>query len=148
MIPSLFVSSLITTVGAGVATVSIIAESLPSGDIFPALSVITAFTSIVSPSAGAGYFGCFELGGNAAERVITTANTSGTAFNGTLGDGTISPLGLANQATWPSPITAIGVGFRGGDYVNVFARVQTSDRASVTTVDASRSYNYGGRGVR
>lgn len=99
-------------------------------------------------SSGAGYYGCMELGGNAAERVVTTANTSGTAFNGTLGDGTISPLGLANQATWPSPITATGIGFKGGDYVSVAGRVQTSDRASVGIVDAGRSYYYGGRGVR
>ena len=99
-------------------------------------------------SAGSGYYGCMELGGNVAERVVTTANTSGTAFNGTLGDGTISPLGFANQPTWPSPVTAIGIGFRGGDYVNAAIRVRTSDRASVGTVDASRSFNYGGRGVR
>ena len=89
-----------------------------------------------------------ELGGNVADRVVTTANTSGTAFNGTLGDGTISALGLANQATWPSPVTATGIGFKGGDYVNVAARVQTSDRATVGTVDAGRGYNFGGRGVR
>lgn len=99
-------------------------------------------------SSGAGYYGCMELGGNCAERVITTANTSGTAFNGTLGDGTISALGLANQATWPSPITAIGIGFKGGDYVNPALRVRTSDRASVITVDPNRNFNYGGRGVR
>lgn len=99
-------------------------------------------------SAGAGYYGCMELGGNTTERVVTTANTSGTAFNGTLGDGTISPLGLANQTTWPSPATAVGIGFKGGDYYNVAARVQTSDRASVGTVDAARGFYYGGRGVR
>ena len=99
-------------------------------------------------SAGAGYYGCMELGGNAAERVVITNNTSGTAFNGTVGDGTISALGLANQATWPSPTTATGIGFRGGDYLNAAARVRTSDRANVTTVDAARSYYYGGRGVR
>ena len=99
-------------------------------------------------SAGAGYYGCMELGGNVAERVVTTNNTSGTAYNGTLGDGTISALGFANQATWPSPVTGVGIGFRGGDYVNVAARVRTSDRASVGTVDAARNYNYGGRGVR
>ncbi len=99
-------------------------------------------------SAGAGFYGCMELGGNAAERVVTTANASGTAFNGTLGDGTISALGLANQATWPSPVTATGIGFKGGDYFNVTARVQTSDRASVGTVNAARQFNFGGRGVR
>ena len=99
-------------------------------------------------SAGAGYYGCMELGGNVSERVVITNNTSGTAFNGTLGDGTISALGLANQATWPSPISAIGIGFRGGDYFNVADRVRTSDRANVNSVDAGRSFYFGGRGVR
>ena len=88
------------------------------------------------------------MGGNLTERVITTSNTSGTAFTGTLGDGTLTASGLANQATWPDPATAIGVAFRGGDYVNVAARVKTSDRANVATVSNIRSYNYGGRGVR
>ena len=99
-------------------------------------------------SAGAGYYGVMELGGNLTERTITTSNTNGTAFNGTLGDGTITASGLANQATWPDPSTAIGVGFRGGDYVNVVDRVKTSDRASITTVSTIRQYNFGGRGVR
>ena len=99
-------------------------------------------------SAGAAYYGAMELGGNLAERFITTSNTSGTAFNGTLGDGTITESGLANQATWPDPATSIGVGFRGGDYVNVVARVRTSDRASIITVNSTRAYNFGGRGVR
>ena len=88
------------------------------------------------------------MGGNAAERVVTTVNTTGTAFNGTLGDGTLTVTGDANQATWPSPTTAVGSGFRGGDYYNVAARVQTSDRASVGTVDATRYFFFGGRGVR
>ncbi|MEC4004734.1 SUMF1/EgtB/PvdO family nonheme iron enzyme [Flavobacterium sp. SUN052] len=99
-------------------------------------------------SAGASYYGAMELGGNVAERFITTSNASGTAFNGTLGDGTITASGMANQATWPDPTTAVGVGFRGGDYVNVVARVKTSDRASITTVSAVRQYNFGGRGAR
>ncbi|WP_193228537.1 hypothetical protein, partial [Aliarcobacter butzleri] len=41
------------TVGAGVAVVSNTALSLPSAEVFPALSVIVALTVIVPPSAGA-----------------------------------------------------------------------------------------------
>ncbi|XPS40129.1 hypothetical protein ACN2C3_00010 [Aliarcobacter butzleri] len=53
--PSLFASSVITTVGAGVAVVSNTALSLPSAEVFPALSVIVKLTVIVPPSAGASY---------------------------------------------------------------------------------------------
>ncbi|XPS40135.1 hypothetical protein ACN2C3_00040 [Aliarcobacter butzleri] len=53
--PSLFASSVITTVGAGVAVVSNTVLSLPSAEVFPALSVIVALTVIVPPSAGASY---------------------------------------------------------------------------------------------
>ncbi|GEP49394.1 hypothetical protein FNO01nite_00660 [Flavobacterium noncentrifugens] len=97
-------------------------------------------------SAGASYYGAMEMGGNLNERVITTSNNIGTGFNGTLGDGTISPVGLANQATWPSPTTAIGVAFRGGNYIEGATTVRTSHRN--TAVDADRYPAYGGRGVR
>ncbi|MBL7887014.1 MAG: SUMF1/EgtB/PvdO family nonheme iron enzyme [Flavobacterium sp.] len=99
-------------------------------------------------SAGASYYGAMEMGGNVLERTITVANASGVAFNGTLGDGTLTAIGNANQATWPSVTTATGVGFRGGDYYNSAAYVRTSDRTSAGTTDASRYFLYGGRGVR
>ncbi len=99
-------------------------------------------------SAGASYYGAMEMGGNVVERTITVANASGVAFNGTLGDGTLTPIGNANQATWPSVTTATGVGFRGGDYVSQSPYVRTSDRTSAGTTDATRQYVYGGRGVR
>jgi formylglycine-generating enzyme required for sulfatase activity len=98
-------------------------------------------------SAGAAYYGAMDMGGNLWERVVSTVNTTGTAFNGTLGDGTLSVTGDANQATWPSPITAVGSGYRGGDYVNAAIYVQTSDRSS-NTANATRGINHGGRGVR
>jgi formylglycine-generating enzyme required for sulfatase activity len=99
-------------------------------------------------SAGASYYGAMEMSGNLWERVIVTTNPSGTAFAGVLGDGALTVIGDANQATWPSPTTAIGVGNRGGDYVNPAAFSRISDRASVGTPDAARQYNLGGRGVR
>jgi formylglycine-generating enzyme required for sulfatase activity len=99
-------------------------------------------------SSGASYYGAMEMGGNVWERVVTTANPTGTAFTGSLGDGTLSVIGDANQATWPAPATAIGSGYRGGDYNNVAGYVRTSDRTIVGSVAITRDINSGGRGVR
>ena len=95
-----------------------------------------------------GILGNDEFGGNVWERVVTTSTPTGTAFNGTLGDGTLSVTGDANQATWPAPATAIGAGFKGGDYISNATVVRTSDRAYVTSVSTTRDTNTGGRGVR
>ncbi len=99
-------------------------------------------------SAGAAYYGAMEMGGNVYERTICTANASGVAFNGTLGDGTLLSSGDANAATWPSPATGTGVGQRGGNWVNLAPYVRTSDRVNAATTDAARTYVFGGRGVR
>lgn len=99
-------------------------------------------------SAGAAYYGAMEMGGNLWERTITVGNAAGVAFNGTLGDGTLTPIGDANQATWPSVTTATGVGFRGGEYVSPASYVRTSDRTSASSTSAARAYTQGGRGVR
>jgi formylglycine-generating enzyme required for sulfatase activity len=119
-----------------------------SGSYGPLRCGIFATGSSGRASAGASYYGAMEMGGNLWERVIVTQNTTGTAFTGTLGDGTLTVTGDANQATWPAPETAVGVGIRGGDYVNTAIYVRTSDRGGVTTPDFNRQYNYGGRGVR
>ncbi|WP_264522354.1 formylglycine-generating enzyme family protein [Flavobacterium sp. N1994] len=101
-------------------------------------------------SSGAGYYGVMEMAGNVWERVVSLGNASGSAFNGTLGDGTITALGLANQATWPSPTTALGTGYKGGSWNDYgpSGYEQTSNRAVSTTADAARQYSFGGRGVR
>ena len=99
-------------------------------------------------SAGAAYYGAMEMGGNLWERTISVGNASGVAFNGTLGDGTLTPIGDANQVTWPSVTTATGVGFRGGEYVSPATYVRTSDRTSASSTVAARAYTQGGRGVR
>lgn len=118
------------------------------GQYGPLRSGIFATGSSGRASAGASYYGAMEMSGNLWERVIITTNPTGTAFTGTLGDGSLTVLGDANQATWPVATTAIGVGLRGGDYVNTAAYGRISDRAAVGTPDANRQYNYGGRGVR
>ena len=88
------------------------------------------------------------MGGNVVERTVTVANASGVTFNGTLGDGTLTAIGDANQATWPSISTATGIGQRGGEYVSPASYVRTSDRTFAGSTDAARNYTYGGRGVR
>ncbi|MCE3280127.1 MAG: hypothetical protein K0S44_2318 [Bacteroidetes bacterium] len=98
-------------------------------------------------SAAATYYGVMEMGGNVYERTVCTANASGVAFNGTLGDGTLLASGDANQATWPSATTAVGIGQRGGQWVSAATYVRTSDRQGIVT-DAARTYVFGGRGVR
>ena len=99
-------------------------------------------------SAGAAYYGAMEMAGNVSEKVVVTANASGTAFTGNNGDGTITATGLSNQTSWPDPTTAIGIGTKGGDTANPATRGRTSDRSTITAVDAARVYSYGGRGVR
>lgn len=99
-------------------------------------------------SAGAAYYGAMEMSGNLWERVVTSTNATGVAFNGTLGDGTLDAVGDPNQATWPAPNTATGSGYKGGDYYNNANYLRISDRSSVTSVSTGRTYNHGGRGVR
>ena len=99
-------------------------------------------------SAGASYYGAMEMSGNVWERVVSLGNTSGSAFNGTNGDGTLTVNGDANQATWPSPTTAIGSGAKGGQWVSGAIYAETSNRTYATTADATRAYTNGGRGVR
>ncbi len=99
-------------------------------------------------SAGAAYYGAMEMGGNLWERTVSVGNAAGVTFNGTLGDGTLTPIGDANQATWPSVTTATGIGYRGGEYVSPASYVRTSDRINASSTSAARAYNQGGRGVR
>ena len=99
-------------------------------------------------SAGASYYGAMEMGGNLWERTVSVGNAAGVTFNGTLGDGTLTAIGNANQATWPSITTATGIGQRGGEYVSPAVYVRTSDRTFASTTNADRNYTFGGRGVR
>lgn len=102
-------------------------------------------------SSGAAYYGVMEMSGNVWETVIGTYYTNGTAYNGTLGDGTLTATGFANQSTWPTSNTSNnGVGIRGGSWVNTVPFICTSDRYNVINSNGylTRSYSVGGRGVR
>ncbi len=126
----------------------VVASGNGSGLYGPLKVGVFATGSSGRASAGAAYYGAMEMAGNVSEKVVVTANASGTAFTGNNGDGTITATGFANQTSWPDPTTAIGVGFKGSDSVNAAVRARTSDRGFITTVDAARGYLYGGRGVR
>lgn len=101
--------------------------------------------------AGAGFYGNMELTGNAFETVVWV-DASGATFTGANGDGLLTPLGEENVTGWPSPTSAAstGSGLRGGTtygYTGVAGYWgYTSYRYA--TLDASRSYSLGGRGVR
>lgn len=97
-------------------------------------------------SSGAAYYGAMEMAGNAWERCVYLNSTAGSSFNGTLGDGTITANGDANQATWPVSSTAVGTGLRGGGWIDGIGAGHTSYRNP--GVDPARYPSYGGRGVR
>ena len=120
----------------------------PGGSYGPLRCGIFASYSTGRASSGAAYYGAMEMGGNVSEQVVTTFNSQGTTFDGTLGDGSITANGDANQTTWPSPFTSNGSGKRGGNYLDATSLVRTSDRSNSSIVDANRTSKYGGRGVR
>jgi formylglycine-generating enzyme required for sulfatase activity len=97
-------------------------------------------------SSGAGFYGNMEMSGNLYEQVVNTS-LDGVTFNGSNGDGTITATGNANQATWPSITTSLGIGLRGGSYENYAAFGRISDRGLITTVP-TRAGSISGRGVR
>lgn len=115
----------------------------------PARAGIFATSSTGRASSGASYYGVMEMSGNVWERTVTTGNTAGASFTGTLGDGNLTVIGDADAATWPSVTTSLGLGIRGNGYYNTSINPsRTSDRSNATTTSETRQYTYGGRGVR
>lgn len=116
----------------------------------PLRSGFAATGSSGRESAGATYYGVMEMAGNLFEMCVTTGNATGAAFTGTLGDGTLTTLGAANAATWPTA-TGIGSCDRGGCCAVGALYCKTSDRtlgADGTTYNVARNYYNGCRGVR
>jgi len=102
--------------------------------------------------AGASYYGIMELSGNVWERPVTVGNTTGRAFTGTHGNGSLSTNGNANNSDWPGYVSevtgATGVGFRGGSWLNVATNARGSDRILAASTSANRNNNLGGRAAR
>lgn len=87
--------------------------------------------------AGAGYYGVMELGGNLNEKPISVGSSTGRAFNGTLGDGTLNSTGNADATTWPGNGSA-GVAYRGGNSSNQLSFLRTSDRSNASQGEINR----------
>lgn len=96
-------------------------------------------------TAGSSYYGIMELGGDLWERPVTIGNTTGRAFTGTHGNGSLATDGNPDATGWPAPGTGSGATFRGGSWNATATSMQVSDRG---TSGAGRSGDFGGRGVR
>lgn len=102
---------------------------------------------------GTGYYGNQELGGNVWEKAVTLGSSTGRAFAGTHGDGTLTSTGLATNSDWPGYSSgavsgASGSGSRGSAYdQTASATLCTSNRAAMSTL-STRSAGYGGRLAR
>jgi formylglycine-generating enzyme required for sulfatase activity len=98
-------------------------------------------------NAGTGYYGALDLTGNLWENVVTIGLPEGRAFSGQHGDGALDGWGDANVDGWPGP-SALGAGFRGGDFADGEDRARTSDRIDVAQEKAWHDGHHGWRGVR
>ncbi len=145
-----------------------------AGNAGPGLSVYNNHASVVGPmragfaatnatnriNAGAGYYGNMELSGNASERAVTLGNSTGRAFTGTQGDGTLTSTasyeGNATNNDWPGinattargVTTATGGGWRGGSWYDGASNLFMTNRTVATGGAATRDNISGGRCVR
>jgi formylglycine-generating enzyme required for sulfatase activity len=111
-------------------------------------------------TAGASYYGVMDLGGNLKEHVVTIGNSSGLAFTGIHGTGTLNTTtgyeGNAKITGWPGMDAqaqngvdgASGCGFRGGSWNDGANYLRTSDRIEAALTSTAALNTFGGRGVR
>jgi hypothetical protein len=100
-------------------------------------------------ASGAGYYGAMDLSGNVYERTVSVGRSEGRAFNGAKhGNGVLTSGGDADVTTWPEPIWAVGLGFRGGGWQQPWSWVRLSDRGGASMRLWNRHMERGGRGVR
>jgi len=121
---------------------------------------IFALPSSDRQSSGAAYYGVMDLSGNVKERVVTIGNSSGLAFNGQQGDGSLTVAagfeGNANVEHWPGydatsgrgVTSAIGSGFRGGSWADSSDFLRISDRTEAALTEVNATSTFGGRGAR
>ncbi len=95
---------------------------------------------------GGSYYGIMELTGNVYERCITVGNPEGRAFSGAHGDGNLSSAGAATVTGWPT--TALGIGFRGGSFLNEVPFILVSDRTDAANEIVNGNQRLGFRGGR
>ena len=128
----------------------------------------TASTS--RETAGAGYYGAMDLGGNVWEMVLGGRNQANAGYKVTyanVGDGTLTSTGTANVTNWPQISSNVccwsyywHFEMRGGDYTSPTNELRVSDRSNNNSfygcdvcgnnsvADTQRKATQGGRGVR
>lgn len=121
-------------------------HSLTSGQIGGPVRVGIFATLSNRRTAGAGYYGAMELGGNVWERAVSLASTAGRQFDGSHGDGLLTSSGAGDAATWPSGVVIAG--FRGGNFMEPPDRLRISDRYYADSMLGHRHPTFGGRLVR
>jgi formylglycine-generating enzyme required for sulfatase activity len=111
-------------------------------------------------ASGASYYGVMDLAGDLKEHVVTVGNSTGLAFTGSEGNGSLSTAagfeGYALNADWPGidaqpqngVDSAAGTGFRGGSWADAATYLRTSDRTEAALASTAALNTFGGRGVR
>lgn len=105
-----------------------------------------ARSSSTRGSSGASYYGIMELSGSLWERAVTVGIPTGRSFTGILGDGVLTANGNANVTNWPGT-TALGSGYRGGNWADSNPRSLVSDRYDANYYENNRYRYYGFRCV-
>jgi formylglycine-generating enzyme required for sulfatase activity len=101
--------------------------------------------------AGGSYYGALDMTGNVDEQCVGGYNYNYSAFTSASGDGSLTAVGAANTAGWPSTGGGQNGGIsRGSDwFTNTVAYLNVSDRYQmVLNYNQNRDYRVGGRGVR
>jgi formylglycine-generating enzyme required for sulfatase activity len=146
------------TLGIGLGTNSALTRPMRSGGFATPVSSRT--------KAGATFWGVMEMSGNVWERVISLGNGTGAdaTATGTNGGrnfrgmlltshgngetGTGANPNLPINGNWPHP-TGVGLGFKGGSYLDHSDRARISDRMFINhNPGTTRHASFGGRGVR
>jgi formylglycine-generating enzyme required for sulfatase activity len=114
---------------------------------------VFATSSSTRTTSGASYYGIMELSGSIWERVVNVSSSTGRAFTGTHGDGSISSSGYATNSDWPGYSSGqvsggTGSGYRGGSMSYGTSRMYVSDRNWIASTDYAKHQGRGGRGVR
>jgi formylglycine-generating enzyme required for sulfatase activity len=95
--------------------------------------------------SGGSYYGVMEMSGNVSEFAVTLGDSTGRAYTGAHGDGSLASTGASNVTAWP---TTAGFGRRGGHWNGSGTLLTTSDRFTASESISLRAKARGGRGVR
>lgn len=123
-----------------------------NGGFGPMRCGFAATAATTRQQAGAGYYGCMDLGGNVFEICVGGRNADYSSFTSVSGDGNLTVNGVADVPGW-NPFWSVGsgLGLRGGSYEHNALYVQTFDRSGTTFygwLSSAREKTVGGRGVR